>query len=66
MTETGRKPNIVFFFTDDQRFDTIRILGNPDILTPTMDWFVRQGRLLRMRTSWGGAARRSVCPVGPC
>ena len=24
----GKKPNILFLFTDDQRFDTIRALGN--------------------------------------
>ena len=34
---TPRKPNIVFFFTDDQRFDTIRALGNDAIHTPNID-----------------------------
>ena len=33
----SRKPNILFFFTDDQRFDTIRALGNPRIHTPNLD-----------------------------
>jgi hypothetical protein len=31
------KPNIVFIFTDDQRFDTIGALGNPVIKTPNLD-----------------------------
>jgi arylsulfatase A-like enzyme len=38
-----RKPNILFILTDDQRFDTIRALGNHDIHTPNMDRLVNQG-----------------------
>ena len=38
-----RPPNILFFFTDDQRFDTIRALGNPYVITPTMDRLVAAG-----------------------
>jgi arylsulfatase A-like enzyme len=42
--DEGRKrPNVVFLFTDDQRFDTIRALGNEQIVTPNMDWLVRNG-----------------------
>jgi arylsulfatase A-like enzyme len=37
------KPNLVFLFTDDQRFDTIAALGNRQIHTPHMDWLVRHG-----------------------
>ena len=37
------KPNILFFFTDDQRFDTIRALGNPLVHTPAMDRLVARG-----------------------
>lgn len=38
-----QKPNILFFFTDDQRFDTIQALGNSEIQTPTMDRLVAEG-----------------------
>jgi arylsulfatase A-like enzyme len=38
-----RYPNILFFFTDDQRFDTIGALGNPNIHTPHLDWLVQRG-----------------------
>jgi hypothetical protein len=31
------KKNIVLFFTDDQRFDTIRALNNPHVKTPHME-----------------------------
>lgn len=37
------RPNVLFLFTDDQRFDTIRALGNTDIKTPAMDELVRRG-----------------------
>lgn len=37
------KPNIVFFFTDDQRFDTINALGNEKIITPNIDRLVNTG-----------------------
>ena len=37
------RPNIVFFFTDDQRFDTIGALGNDAIHTPHMDRLVHSG-----------------------
>lgn len=37
------KPNLVFFFTDDQRFDTIHALGQEKILTPHMDRLVQRG-----------------------
>lgn len=37
------KPNILFFFTDDQRFDTIHALGNPLVHTPAMDRLVDRG-----------------------
>ena len=38
-----QKPNILFFFTDDQRFDTIRTLGNKDVQTPVLDRLVAEG-----------------------
>ncbi len=37
------RPNVVLFFTDDQRFDTIAALGHPQIHTPNMDRLVARG-----------------------
>lgn len=37
------RPNILFFFTDDQRFDTIAALGNPEISTPNLDNLAASG-----------------------
>ncbi len=36
-------PNIVFLFTDDQRFSAIHALENPEVKTPNMDTVVREG-----------------------
>jgi arylsulfatase A-like enzyme len=40
---TPEKPNVLFIFTDDQRWDTISALGNPEIETPNTDRLVREG-----------------------
>src|SRR5881227_1361825 len=37
------RPNVLFLLSDDQRFDTIRALGNDDIRTPNLDRLVRDG-----------------------
>ncbi len=37
------KPNILFVYTDDQRWDTIAALGNPEIKTPNLDGLVNRG-----------------------
>jgi len=37
------KPNILLILSDDQRWDTIRALGNPDIRTPNLDRLVERG-----------------------
>lgn len=39
----SKRPNILFFFTDDQRYDTIGALGNDKIKTPHLDELVRGG-----------------------
>ncbi len=40
---TATRPNVLFLFTDDQRFDTIAALGNEQIHTPTLDGLVKRG-----------------------
>ena len=39
----NRKPNILFFFTDDQRFDTISALGHAAVDTPNIDRLTARG-----------------------
>jgi arylsulfatase A-like enzyme len=36
-------PNIVFFFTDDQAYDTTGCYGNPDVRTPHIDQLATRG-----------------------
>ena len=38
-----RRPNILFLFTDDQRFDTLSALGNETVETPNIDRLVSRG-----------------------
>ena len=37
------KPNIIFFFTDDQAYDTLGVYGNPDVKTHNIDRLGNQG-----------------------
>ena len=39
----NERPNILWFCTDQQRFDTINALGNPHINTPNLDRLVAEG-----------------------
>ena len=39
------KPNIVFFFTDDQRFSAIDVLGIEDVRTPNIDKLAARGTM---------------------
>lgn len=38
-----KRPNILWYCTDQQRFDTIGALGNPHVKTPVLDQLVKQG-----------------------
>ena len=38
-----RRPNILWYCTDQQRFDTIGALGNPHVHTPNLDRFLGSG-----------------------
>lgn len=51
---TATQPNIVFIFTDDQRFDTIAALGNRVIQTPHLDRLARRGVSFRNHYIMGG------------
>lgn len=38
-----KRPNVLFIFSDDQRFDTVHALGNEQIKTPFMDALTERG-----------------------
>lgn len=41
--EEAKRPNILFLFADDQRFDTLGCYGHPIIKTPTIDAIAERG-----------------------
>ncbi len=49
-----KRPNFVILHTDDQRFDTIRALGNGAIRTPNMDRLAARGAVFTQATTQGG------------
>jgi len=55
-----KKPNVLLFFTDDQRFDTIRALGNDAIHTPNLDELVERGTCFTHAHIPGGTSA-AVC-----
>ncbi len=40
-----KRPNFLIFFTDQQRWDSVGVYGNPIGLTPTLDALARRGTL---------------------
>lgn len=42
-TEKEKKPNIIFFFTDDQSYDTQKDFGNHVVNTPNLDVLAKNG-----------------------
>ena len=48
------KPNILFLFTDDQRYDTIGELGNEEVITPNLDRLVEGGTTFTEASIMGG------------
>jgi len=54
----GRAPNLLFLLTDDQRWDTLGILGNDAIQTPNLDRLAREG--VRFENSF---VTTSICAV---
>jgi arylsulfatase A-like enzyme len=47
-------PNILFIFADDQCYNTIRELGNQEVITPTLDELARQGTVFTTCYNMGG------------
>ena len=57
-TLEAEPPSILFLFSDDQCFDTIRATGNREVHTPNLDRLVAQGTLFSHAYnmgSWSGA-----------
>ena len=58
----SNKPNILFFFADDQRADTIAALGNPVIKTPNLDRLTHRGVAFSRTYMQGGMGGATCVP----
>ncbi len=56
----SRPPNVLLLFADDQRFDTIHALGNPQIRTPNLDALAEKGMVFS-RAYIMGSYSGAVC-----
>lgn len=56
------RPNVLFFFADDQRADTIAALGNTHLRTPVLDRLVRNGVAFRRAYMMGGLQGATCVP----
>lgn len=59
---TPARPNVLFFFCDDQRADTIAALGNSHIKTPHLDRLVRRGIAFNRAYMMGGLQGATCVP----
>lgn len=50
----AKRANVLFLFTDDQRFNTLGALNNPAVRTPHLDRLVREGVCFRNAYIMGG------------
>lgn len=56
------RPNILFFFADDQRHDTINALGNCEVVTPNLDKLVARGTAFTQASIMGGTSGAICMP----
>ena len=62
LSNAATKPNILFFFADDQRADTIAALGNPVIKTPNLDRLTHRGVTFSRAYMQGGMGGATCVP----
>ena len=43
LAKTDKKPNIIFFLSDDHRWDRLGSAGHPFLKTPTLDHLAKKG-----------------------
>ena len=56
------RPNILFLFSDDQRFSTLHALGNPEVRTPNLDRLVANGTAFTHACIMGGTIGAVCAP----
>ena len=58
--EEVKSPNFIFIYTDDQRFDTVGLIGNNQVKTPNLDKLAKNGAVLSNAYNMG-AWHGAVC-----
>ena len=56
----SEKPNFIFIYTDDQRFDTVGLIGDNQLITPNLDKLVTNGAVFS-NTYNMGAWHGAIC-----
>lgn len=59
---TTKRPNVLFIFTDDQRFDTLSALGNSETYTPNIDKLMARGTTFTHAHIMGGTSGAICMP----
>jgi arylsulfatase A-like enzyme len=54
------KPNFIFIYTDDQRFDTVGLIGDKQVQTPNLDKLVENGAVFSNAYNMG-AWHGAIC-----
>jgi arylsulfatase A-like enzyme len=57
-----QRPNFLILLTDDQRFDTIRALGQSEVVTPNLDRLVKRGVTFTHCQTQGGLSGAICMP----
>lgn len=60
--QPAKKPNVLVILTDDQRFNTLHAVNNPDIRTPNMDRLVARGITFTQAHIMGGTIPAVCAP----
>ena len=60
--QPAKKPNVLVILTDDQRFDTLHAVNNPDIRTPNIDRLVARGVTFTQAHIMGGTIPAVCAP----
>jgi len=55
-----KKPNFIFIYTDDQRFDTVGLIGNNQVHTPNLDKLAENGAVFTNSYNMG-AWHGAIC-----
>src|SRR5262245_47150761 len=60
--QAAPRPNILFLFTDDQRFSTLHALNNPAVRTPNLDRLAANGTAFTHACIMGGTIGAVCAP----